>query len=245
MKPVLIFRHARTEGPGHFATFLDLHRIAWRLVMLDEGEAVPESSAPFAGLGFMGGPMSANDELPWTSAVLELMRDAVHRRVPVIGHCLGGQLLARALGAKVSASPVKEIGWNVVEVEDTSLARNWFGSDLLKFTTFQWHGETFAIPDSGERILRGAHCRNQAFVVSDRHLGLQCHVEMTPEMIRSWCDTGADEVRDARSSPAVQDVATIQEQMDARLPALNNVAERLYKRWIAKLAVDPAAQAGR
>jgi GMP synthase-like glutamine amidotransferase len=236
VKPVLIFRYARTEGPGQFATFLDANRLAWRLVKLDEGEAVPESAAPFAGLGFMGGPMSANDELPWTRPVLELMRDAVHRKVPVIGHCLGGQLLARALGAKVGASPVKEIGWNRVEVEDTSLARKWFGADLLEFTTFQWHGESFAIPDAGERILRGAHCRNQAFVVGNRHLALQCHVEMTPEMIDSWCASGADEVLASAASPAVQDVATIRAQTRERLPALTNVASRLYRHWIGGLA---------
>lgn len=237
MKPVLVFRHAPTEGPGHFATFLDVNGIAWRLVKLDEGEEVPQSAGPYAGLAFMGGSMSANDELPWTRPVLSLMREAIDRKVPVIGHCLGGQLLARALGAKVTASPVKEIGWNRVEVEDTSLARNWFGSDVREFTAFQWHGETFAIPDSGERILRGAHCRNQAYVVADRHLGMQCHVEMTPEMIRSWCDTGAEEVREALpGSPAVQDVATIQSEMKERLPALTHVAERLYRRWIAKLA---------
>jgi GMP synthase-like glutamine amidotransferase len=236
VKPVLIFRYARTEGPGHFATFLDLNRVPWKLVKLDEGEEVPVDSAACSGLGFMGGPMSANDELAWTRPVLELMRDAVYRKVPVIGHCLGGQLLARALGARVSASPVKEIGWHRVEVEDTSLARNWFGADLREFTTFQWHGESFSIPDSGERVLRGTHCRNQAYVVGDRHLGLQCHVEMTPEMIRSWCDTGGDEVREAQASPAVQDVATMKAQMGERLPALTEVAERLYRRWITKLA---------
>ena len=235
MKPVLVFRHARTEGPGHFATFLDTNRLAWKLVKLDEGEAVPDDAGPYAGLAFMGGPMSANDELPWTRPVLSLMRDAVRRKVPVIGHCLGGQLLARALGAEVKTNAVKEIGWNRVEAEDTSLARNWLGNDLREFTTFQWHGETFAIPESGERILRGTHCRNQAYVVGDRHLGMQCHVEMTPEMIRSWCETGGDEVREASGSPAVQDVATIQAQMAERLPALRNVAERLYTRWATKL----------
>jgi GMP synthase-like glutamine amidotransferase len=213
-----------------------MNRVPWRLVKLDDGEAVPDSSAPFGGLGFMGGPMSANDELPWTRPVLDLMRDAVSRKVPVIGHCLGGQLLARALGAKVSANPVKEIGWNRVEVENTSLARGWFGADLHEFTTFQWHAESFAIPDAGERILRGEHCRNQAYVVGNRHLAMQCHVEMTPEMIRSWCETGGDEVREALGSPAVQDVATIQAQMAERLPALRAVAERLYKRWIAGLS---------
>lgn len=237
MKPVLVFRHAATEGAGHFATFLEANRVPWRLVKLDEGEPVPASAKGFAGLGFMGGPMSANDELPCTQPVLALMRDAVANDVPVIGHCLGGQLLARALGATVSVNPVKEIGWNRVAVEDTALARSWFGSDLKEFTTFQWHGDTFAIPAAGERILRGTHCPNQAYVVGDRHLGMQCHVEMTPAMIRTWCETGADEVAEALPrSPAVQDVATMQAQVKDRLPALTDVAERLYRRWITKLA---------
>ena len=88
-KPVAVFRYSDTEGPGHFATFLDANRIPWTLVKLDEGEAVPASSAEFSGLGFMGGPMSANDDLEWTVPVLDLMRDAVDRGVPIIGHCLG------------------------------------------------------------------------------------------------------------------------------------------------------------
>ena len=235
MKPVGIFRHATTEGPGHFATFLEANRRPWRLIRLDEGEAVPASSEDFAGLGFMGGPMSANDELPWTQPVLRLMREAVARGVPVIGHCLGGQLLARALGAPVTVNPVKEIGWHAVRVEDTDTARAWFGEDLREFITFQWHGDTFAIPPGGERILTGAHCANQAYVLSDRHVGLQCHVEMTREMIRTWCETGAREVEESRESPAVQPVTEIEAQVSARLPVLSDVAERLYRRWVRGL----------
>lgn len=235
MKPVAIFRHALTEGPGYFATFLDRHRIAWRLVKLDEGEAVPASAADFAGLAFMGGPMSVNDALPWIDPVLALIRDAVARKVPVIGHCLGGQLLSKALGGAVTPNPVREIGWNRVEVEDTALAREWLGTDLRAFTTFQWHGETFAIPAGGQRILHGEHCANQAYVVGDRHLGMQCHVEMTPELIQSWCETGADEIAASRASPAVQSVAIIKAEAPGRLPVLTDTAQRLYTRWIRGL----------
>src|SRR4051794_10114514 len=194
MKPVGIFRFSDTEGPGHFARSPDANRLPWKLIKLDEGEPVRASSDGFAGLGFMGGPMSANDELPWTQPVLALMRDAVTREVPVIGHCLGGQLLSRALGGRVTRNPVKEIGWSAVRVEDTPRAREWFGEDLHGFTTFQWHGDTFTIPPGGERILTAPHCENQAYVVGDRHLGLQCHVEMTPEMIASWLQSGAGEL---------------------------------------------------
>ena len=236
MKPVAVFRFSDTEGPGHFATFLDASRVPWKLVKLDEGDAVPASSEEFSGLAFMGGPMSANDELPWTQPVLSLMRDAVKRGVPVIGHCLGGQILSRALGGKVSRNPVKEIGWNPVKVEDSATARDWFGADLPEFTTFQWHGETFTIPPGGERILTGMHCPNQAYVVDGRHLGLQCHVEMTPEMIASWIQSGRSEVDANLASPAVQPVERISGDMPARLPALSSYADRLYTRWIEKLA---------
>jgi GMP synthase-like glutamine amidotransferase len=235
-KPVAVFRYSDTEGPGHFATFLEANRIPWRLVKLDEGDPVPASAEGFAGLAFMGGPMSANDEFPWTQPVLSLMRDAVARKVPVIGHCLGGQMLARALGAEVKRNPVKEIGWNPVRVEDTALARKWFGEDLRDFVTFQWHGETFAIPKGAERILTGAHCENQAYVYDDRHLGLQCHVEMTPEMIESWIGSGRGEIEANRASPAVQGVGEITGQMRSRLPSLAANAERLYRSWAKNLA---------
>ena len=235
MKPVAVFRHALTEGPGYFATFLDDRRIPWRLVKLDEGAPVPTSAEPFAGLGFMGGPMSVNDDLPWIAPVLALIRDAVARGVPVVGHCLGGQLLSKALGGTVSRNPVKEIGWNRVQVEDTPEARAWFGADVREFTTFHWHGETFTIPPGGTRILTGRHCPNQAYVVDGRHLGMQCHVEMTPELVRTWCETGSTEIRESLASPAVQAVGAIEAEMTGRLPLLTDTARRLYERWIRGL----------
>jgi GMP synthase-like glutamine amidotransferase len=179
----------------------------------------------------MGGPMGANDELSWTQPVLALMRDALDRGVPMIGHCLGGQMMSRAAGGKVSVNPVKEIGWNRVTVEDSPLARRWFGEDLAEFVTFQWHGDTFTIPPGAERILTAEHCPNQAYVLDGRHLGLQCHVEMTPEMIASWIASGAGEVRANLSSPAVQPVEAIVGDMPVRLPVLSDTADRLYRRW--------------
>jgi GMP synthase-like glutamine amidotransferase len=234
-KPVAVFRFSDTEGPGHFATFLDANRIPWKLYKLDVGEAVPRSSEPFAGLAFMGGPMSANDPTPWNRPVLDLMHDAVGRKVPMIGHCLGGQMMSRALGAEVTRNPVKEIGWNPVKVDDTPAARQWFGEDLAGFITFQWHGDTFALPRGAQRILTGAYCANQAYVYDDRHLALQCHVEMTPAMIESWIASGAGEIEANRTSPAVQPVSAITGEMDARLPDLSRNAERLYRHWITNL----------
>jgi GMP synthase-like glutamine amidotransferase len=236
VKPVLVFRYARTEGPGHFATFLAENGIEWKLVALDEGDAVPASSAGYAGLGFMGGPMSANDELPWTQPVLALMRDAVERGIPVIGHCLGGQMLARATGARVSKNPVKEIGWIPVAVERNPVAAEWFGPALERFDTFEWHEDTFAVPAGGHRILTGEHCPNQAYVLDGRHLGMQCHVEVTAEMIETWCRIGIDDIdENFGKSPAVQDALTIRLKMLENLATLTAIASRLYARWIQGL----------
>jgi GMP synthase-like glutamine amidotransferase len=112
---VIICRFAPTEGPGYFGTYLTARRIVWRIVKLDEGESLP-GAREAAGLAMMGGPMSVNDDLPWIPKMLGLIRETVDADVPVIGHCLGGQLLAKALGAAVTRNPVKEIGWGDIDV---------------------------------------------------------------------------------------------------------------------------------
>ena len=236
MKPVAIFRYARTEGPGHFATYLSEHGIPWKLYCLDEDDPVPASPAEFSGLGFMGGPMSANDEFPWTQPVLGLMRQAADSKVPVIGHCLGGQMLSRALGGTVTRAPIKEIGWVPVEVEDNAAAKEWLGTHPRRFNTFEWHEDTFTIPPGGTRILTGEHCANQAYVVDGLHLGMQCHVEVTAEMIETWLRTGISDIdQNVGLSPAVQDANTIRGAMPERVPENTATANRLYTRWIRSL----------
>jgi GMP synthase-like glutamine amidotransferase len=234
VNPVAIFRHAPSEGPGYFATTLDERSIPRVLVAIDAGEPVPRDARAYSGLVFMGGPMSVNDDLAWIAPVLELIRDAVRKDVPVLGHCLGGQLIAKAFGGEVRACPVKEIGWGEVRVEENGLARAWLG-EREGFEAFHWHGETFSIPPGATRILSGAHCANQAFALG-KHFGMQCHVEMTPELVRSWCALGRSEIEAAAASPGVQPVAEIERDLDRRAEALNKVAARIYEHWLAGLA---------
>ena len=233
MKPVAIFRHAATEGAGYFGDFLDERAIPWQLICIDAGEAVPRDASDYSGLVFMGGPMSVNDNLPWIAPVLALIRQAVSQDIPVLGHCLGGQLLAKALGGEVTLNPVKEIGWGQVTVSDNDQAKAWFG-DVRTFDAFHWHGETFSLPYEAVRLLSSAHCANQGFALG-KHLALQCHVEMNEELIRSWCEVGADEIAASAHSPAVQPVNILLQMMNEKLPQLNAVARQLYQRWIAGL----------
>ena len=230
MKPVAIFRHSATEGSGYLTTFLNEHAVPWQLFRIDEGKAVPCDAQEYSGLVFMGGPMSVNDDLPWIPQVLALIRDAYARDIPLLGHCLGGQLMSKALGGVVTKNPIKELGWGKTEVADNATAHEWFDG-IRGFDSFHWHGETFSLPPGAVPLLSSAYCANQAFAIG-KHLGLQCHVEMTEHMIRDWCESGAEELAANANSPAVQSAQVMQAQMHDKLPELHRVATQLYRHWL-------------
>jgi GMP synthase-like glutamine amidotransferase len=229
MKPVAIFRHSQTEGPGYFATYLDCAGLPWNLIKIDQGEAVPPDASACAGLVFMGGPMSVNDDLPWIAPVLRLIQDAVARDVPVLGHCLGGQLMSKALGGTVARAPTKEIGWGEVQIVDPASGQRWFG-ERGAFVAFQWHGETFSLPPGATHLLANQWCANQAFALG-KHVAFQCHIEMNEPLVRSWCETGAREINRSRS-PAVQPLDAILTDLDVKCRALHDVADSVYARWV-------------
>lgn len=233
-KEILIFRHFPTEGPGYFAQFLDRRGIRHRTIKIDQGESVPESIADIPGLVFMGGPMSVNDPLPWIPKVLHLIRQAVAKDIPVLGHCLGSQLMSKALGGRVRRHRVKEIGWLPVQSVVSEQASKWLNGLPPRFETFHWHGETFSLPPGATHILRSRYCRNQGFVMG-KSLALQCHIEMTPDMVRTWADAGKREIAAAQPCISVQRRARLLQNLQARNQRLHRVADVFYERWIQGL----------
>jgi len=229
MRPIAILRFSPTEGPAYFAEWLARKGIASTLVALDDGARVPADPRVFAGITLMGGPMGVNDTLPWIAPVCALLREAVSDRVPVLGHCLGGQLLAKALGAKVMRAPTPEIGWIEVEATNGPAQTAWFGG-RSSFTAFQWHYDAFAVPPGATPVLTNGFNANQAYVVDDRHIGLQCHVEMTRALVETWLTTGASELPQT-SSASTQSATDIRRGVDERLSALHAVADDIYTRW--------------
>lgn len=233
MKPVIIFRFLAHEGPGYLGDFLDENNIPWQLIKVDEGEPAPSSILAYGGMVLMGGPMSVNDDLPWIVLILALVREARDNDTPVLGHCLGGQLMSKALGAEVTKNSIKEIGWGEVSVSKNEAAKNWFGN-IETFNAFHWHGETFALPEGAIHLLSSLYCQNQAWSIG-KHLAFQTHIEMTAEMVTKWCEEGTEELESAKASPAVQQADSMQQELPLHVFFLQKVAKQVYSHWIKGL----------
>jgi GMP synthase-like glutamine amidotransferase len=232
-KPVVIFRFLAHEGPGYLGDFLDANNIPWQLIKVDEGEAEPLSILAYSGMVLMGGPMSVNDDLPWIEPILSLVREAKDNDIPVLGHCLGGQLMSKALGSEITKNPIKEIGWGEVKVSNNQVAKNWFGNIEI-FNAFHWHGETFALPEGSVHLLASPYCQNQAWSIG-KHLAFQTHIEMTADMVKKWCEEGADELRESATSIAVQQANAMQQELPLHVFFLQKVAKQVYTQWIKNL----------
>ena len=233
IKSVIIFRFIAHEGPGYLGDFLSAQNITWQLVKVDEDEPIPSSILAYSGMVLMGGPMSVNDDLPCIAPILALIREATSHDIPVLGHCLGGQLMSKALGGVVTKSALKEIGWGEVSVSKNETAKNWFGS-IQTFNAFHWHGETFSLPQGAIHLLASPYCQNQAWSIG-KHLAFQAHIEMSAEMVQKWCEEGADELQKSASSIAVQQSDTMQQELPLHVFFLQKVAKQLYSQWIQGL----------
>ncbi len=232
MRPLLIFRHIACEGPGYLAEVLERNDVPCELIRIDAGEPVPAGIGDASGLVFMGGPMSVNDSLAWISPEMALIREAAAADLPVLGHCLGGQLISKALGGAVTKNPVKEIGWHAVRPADGPVASEWLRDIQWPQELFHWHGETFSLPEGAQPLLQSEHCPHQGFVIGNT-LALQCHIEMTAELVRTWTQEYQDELQSP--SETVQSPEEITRDLEERIPRLQRVADVLYARWLRPL----------
>jgi len=220
---ILAFRHVPFEHLGLIADALQAHGIDWEYVDLYESPSQIPLAVEANGLIFMGGPMSANDDLPYIRQELRFIAQAVCYRKPVLGICLGAQLIAKALGARVYRNPVKEIGWAPVTWSEAAARDCLFSGLNGPETVFHWHGETFDLPPHAELLASSADCRNQAFRVGSNVYGLQFHLEVTPRMIGEWC---AEEANAADMREVTTPI-----DPEANAARLRELAGNVFGRW--------------
>jgi GMP synthase (glutamine-hydrolysing) len=188
--PWLVVRHVEHEHIGTLAAAFEQARMEYRYLDVFRGEAVPEKLSGFGGLIVMGGPMAVYeaDRYPFLRQEQNLIRQAADFGCPVLGICLGAQLIAGALGARVYAGARKEIGWYPVEVADAAdeLTRGLPPS----FMAFHWHGDTFDLPQGATRLFRSRMYENQGFRWGRNVYALQFHFEITAAMVEEWLQDG-------------------------------------------------------
>jgi GMP synthase (glutamine-hydrolysing) len=236
VKPVLVLQQLSSDGPAYLATWMLRHRVPFEVRNSEAGEAFPEHMEAHSALALLGGEMSANDPLPSLRRAELLILDAMARGRPVIGHCLGGQLMARALGVRVTASRAPEIGWQAMTLHDHPFARDWFGAHEKAPRVFHWHEEAFELPPGATGLGHSEACTHQAFAIGP-HLAMQFHIEVDEEKLRRWSTLDTPDYRALqRQHRTVQSGAAMCVDLASLLSAQQTLAERVYARWWAGVA---------
>jgi GMP synthase (glutamine-hydrolysing) len=217
---ILVIRHVRFEDVGHIGPVLRSRGIGIRY--LDIG-AQADYTPDVAGLVLMGGPMSVNDPDPWVKSEIQVVEGAIERGIPVLGICLGAQLVAKALGARIFANRVKEIGWFPVEWQADGQTDPLLKGLAEPETIFHWHGETFDLPAGARWLASSERCAHQAFRYGKNVHGFQFHLEVTPEMIEGWVNEDAN----------CGDVRELSEPIDPHQNSkrLRELANLIFGRW--------------
>lgn len=232
---VLVLQHLLEDGPGYLGQWLDAQDVRWRVLCTEAGDAFPATLGHISGLAVLGGAWGANDDRPSLRQAEVLIREADARGIPVLGHCLGGQLIARALGGRVARLPQPEIGWLPIHRADSTAALAWLGDEPLP-VVYQWHEDSFVeLPPGAELLASSPACEHQAFALR-QHLAMQFHIEITPEKIGDWLEHPGEAypVRVLLHRDTVQDPATQRKGTVRHLGASQALAAHIYRQWRAR-----------
>jgi len=190
MSRVLLVQNTRIEGSGYLGELIQKDGFDITSVNAKH-EKLPDDD--FSLIVILGAPESANDDLPYLQAEQDLIKKSVENNIPVLGICLGSQLIAKTFGAKVYSGPRKEIGfYDDLKVNDNS---ELFAGFQNPFTVFHWHGDTFDLPEGSTRLASSEHYENQAFQYKSA-VGLQFHLEVNEEMVNLWLDNTEKKLKD-------------------------------------------------
>lgn len=185
---ILIIKHISIEGPGTIADFFNNSSWETKTIELGNGDRLPENLSKIEAVIALGGPMNVyeEDRFPFLKEEDTFIKKVLEEGTPFLGICLGAQLLAKACGAKVDKAAEEELGWYKVRLTREGLKDPLFLGVDSEIDVFQWHGDTFEIPDGGTLLATSHVCNNQAFRFGKSAYGLQFHIEVTNNMIKDW-----------------------------------------------------------
>ncbi|MDM7456712.1 MAG: type 1 glutamine amidotransferase [Tepidimonas sp.] len=229
---VLVLQHTLEDPPGYLATWLDAVGARWDVFCAEAGQAYPTSVAGYRALAVLGGEWSANDDRASLRQAEALIREADALSIPTLGHCLGAQLMARALGGRVQRLPRPEIGWLPIGHDGSAAAREWLG-EASAAVVYQWHYDgVVALPPGAAVLAASDACAVQAYALGP-HLGMQFHIEITPLKIESWLANPGEIYPDAVDAypETVQAPAAMRAATRAHQAASYRLADHIYGTW--------------
>lgn len=191
-RKILSIQNISCETLGTLEDFLESDGYALDKVLAPE-DPIPQSAIEFSAIILLGGPMSVYEGIPYLTKEQFLIRDAFRRNIPILGVCLGSQLIAGALGGTVYKGAKKEIGWYDVKITDKGLNNLFNGLEKKELGVFQWHGDTYTLPRNAV-VLAYSDLYPQAFKIGSAY-GLQFHLEVTADMIKVWTDEYREEIK--------------------------------------------------
>jgi GMP synthase-like glutamine amidotransferase len=229
VKEILVLKHVETEDAGTIRDFMLDRKIMFRSVNLYSGDAIPKAVGDVAGAIIMGGPMNVYEEekYPFLKKEDDFIKLLIKENIPCFGVCLGSQLIAKAMGARVRKSPEAEIGWHEVTLT-TDAARDTVFSQVggSSLKVLQWHEDTFDLPKEAVLLAEGSgKTPNQAYVIGDAIYGLQFHVEVNRRMLKEWFKR-----RD--------DLAKILQEYEDYKDKLKKITDKMYSKFFDKVNVS-------
>ena len=230
----LIFQNVEGEGSGIIGDILDQRKWDRKTIHLYRGEAFPKNCQEYTLLVVMGGPMNVYEEdvYPFLAQETRIIREALEQDQPVIGFCLGAQLMAKASGVMVSKGPKKEVGWYTVQLTDQGTKDPFLKSFPEKFFVFQWHGDTFHLPDGAVRLVSSEDYLNQAMRIGTKSYGFQFHFEITKDMISEWLEAGQEEFKQIKDRNLPEKILI---DADTHIPQAHALAELFFNNYLGKI----------
>jgi GMP synthase-like glutamine amidotransferase len=230
MKNIAVFMHVPFEGLGCIEQWITKNKHTVSYTQFYEEYKLPDITK-IDWLIVMGGPMGVYDEAvyPWLSEEKAYIKQAIEAGKTVLGICLGSQLIAEVLGAKVYPNKQKEIGWFDVTLSETAKTHPLLAGFEDTFPVFHWHGDTFDLPIGSTHLISSDICKNQAFLYNEKTLGLQFHFEVTEETLRGMVENGIDELVENKTIQSASQILSTTDYIAANNLKMHQILDNLAK----------------
>ncbi len=230
---ILIIKNCTAEGPGIITVVLDRNNQTYKIIDLEKKDTLPENVNKYKGYIILGGTMNVyeQEKYPFLKAEELMIKKIIESDLPLLGICLGAQMLTKSVGDTVDLDSCKEVGWTEIELTETGANDKIFSGIERSFNVFQWHSDTFHIPKNGTRLATGSKCKNQAFKIKTNIYAFQFHIEVTADIVKNWLGSYTTEKNDKLAINPDEVFSDTEKYIDKSVETGIKIIENFIKLW--------------